>query len=138
MSLDSMEEILRGMPVEQQPAKRKVVVVVSSDRALAESLRSHLARDFDVLLARDGGEAAAKAQAVKVDIALVDLGAPVLGISALGRMKNHVSAPVVCALAKPEAPQAQAQFDFDYILARPSSGADLPERVKFILAKAAK
>ncbi|MEN6373015.1 MAG: hypothetical protein ABFD64_13485 [Armatimonadota bacterium] len=132
-----MENILQNIPVEQ-PSSRKVVIVVSSDRALAESLRSNLAKEFDVLLARDGGEAAAKAQAVKVDIALVDLGAPVLGVSALGRMTSHVSTPVICALVKPEAAQAQTQFDFDYVLARPTNGADLPERVRFILAKAAK
>lgn len=138
MSGNSMEDVLRGMPVEQQQLKRRVVIVVSSDRALAESLRSHLAKEFDVLLARDGGEAAAKAQAVKVDVALVDLGAPVLGVSAFGRMKSYVSSPIICALVKPEAPKAQTQFDFDYVLARPSNGADLPERVRFILAKAAK
>lgn len=121
---------------EHSTHRRRTVVVVSHDRAFAESLRSHLAGDFDVLLARDGGEAAAKAQAVKVDVALVDLGSPVLGMSALGRMKSGDTPPLICALALPGAPAAQDQFDFDYVLARPTSGANLPERVRFILAKA--
>jgi DNA-binding response OmpR family regulator len=132
-----VEQIAYGGQVDQAAWKRKVVVVVSSDRTFAESLRSHLAREFDVLLARDGGEAAAKAQVVPIDVAVVDLGAPLLGMSALSRMKSMASAPVICALALPGAPPAQAQFDFDYVLARPASGADLPERVRFILAKAA-
>lgn len=134
---DPAEEI-PNIAANQAARKRRVVVVVSSDRAFSESLRSHLAREFDVLLARDGGEAAAKAQAVTVDIALVDLGSPVLGMSALSRMKNTISASVICALALPESPAAKAQFDFDYIIARPANGADLPERVRFILAKAEK
>ena len=132
---DQAEETLIGA-ANQVARKRRLVVVVSSDRTFAESLRSHLAGEFDVLLARDGGEAAAKAQAVTVDIALVDLGSPVLGMSALARMKNVEPAPIICALALPEAPSAQAQFDFDYVLARPETGVDLPERVRFILTKA--
>jgi DNA-binding response OmpR family regulator len=115
---------------------RKRVIVVSSDRSFAESLRSHLAAEFDVLLARDAGEAASKAQAVSVDLAIVDLGAPVLGLAALSRLKALQPRPIICALAVPEDPAASSQFDFDYILGRPATGADLPERVRFILAKA--
>lgn len=121
---------------ESCPQARTRIVVVSSDRDYSESLRSHLAGEYDVLLARNGGEAAAKAQAVSVDVAVVDLGSAILGMSALCRMRSLPSAPVICALALPEAPPAQSQFDFDYVLARPSNGAELPERIRFILAKA--
>lgn len=114
---------------------RKRVVVVSSDRDYAESLRSHLAKSFDVLLAKNGGEAAAKAQAVPIDLAVVDLGSAILGISALVRIRSLPTGTIICALAVPDAPPAQSQFDFDFVLARPSSGADLPERIGFILAK---
>jgi DNA-binding response OmpR family regulator len=134
-----VEQIAYSFPVEQRVEhKRKLVVVVSSDRTFAESLRSHLAKEFDVLLARDGGEAASKAQMVTVDVALVDLGRPVLGISALDRMKNGISSPVICALVQPGSPSAQDQFDFDHVFARPRSGADIPDRVRFILAKSEK
>jgi len=122
---------------EQAAWKRKVVVVVSSDRIFAESLRSHLAREFDVLLARNGGEAAAKAVAVHVDVAVVDLGSPILGLSALGRMRDLNPAPILCALAVPEPHSAKLDFDFDYVLARPARGSDLPERIRFVLAKSA-
>ncbi|HOM71015.1 MAG TPA: hypothetical protein PLZ21_00990 [Armatimonadota bacterium] len=132
----STERFVFSLPVEQRSDRRKLVMVVSSDKSYAESLRSHLARDFDVLMAKDGGEAAAKSNAVKVDVVVVDLGSPVLGISALSRIKNVVSSPLICALTKPEIPSAKSQFDFDYVLARPTSGADLPDRVRFILAKA--
>jgi DNA-binding response OmpR family regulator len=124
------------VPEEVAARKRKLVMVVSSDREFAESLRSHLAGEFDVLVARNAGEAAAKAQAVRTDLAVVDLGAPLLGISALGRMRELHPAPVICALALPEVPAAHSQFDFDYVLARPATGADLPERIRFIVAKA--
>jgi DNA-binding response OmpR family regulator len=130
-----MEEHAHDINPGRAPRRRKLVVVISSDRAFAESLRSNLARDFDVLLARDGGEAAAKSQAVQVDLALVDLGSPILGVSALGRMRGLNPQPIICALALPEGPLAQSRFDFDYVLARPDSGIDFPDRVRFILAK---
>src|SRR3990172_882654 len=120
----------------ERARKRRRVLVVSSDGTFAESLRSHLAGEFDVLLAKNAGEAAAKAQAVQIDLALGDLGSPILGMPALGRMRGGVPRPVVFALAVPESPPAQSQFDFAYVIARPQPGADVPDRVRFILAKA--
>jgi DNA-binding response OmpR family regulator len=116
--------------------KRARVVVVSSDGMYAESLRSHLAAEFDVLMARNAGEAAAKAQAVSVDVAVVDLGSTILGLPALSRMRNLECVPVICCLATPGCQVDQSQFDFDFVLARPSSASELPDRIRFILAKA--
>ncbi|MBI2843385.1 MAG: response regulator transcription factor [Armatimonadetes bacterium] len=136
-----MKELAHGtlhLEHEQTRAeRRKRIVIASNDRAFAESLRSHLAVEFDVLLARNGGEAAAKAQAVSVDVAIVDLGCPILGISALARLRDLTPMPVICALVMPSASSAQSQFDFDYVLARPKTGADLPDRIRFILARSA-
>ncbi len=123
-------------PAEETARRHKRIVVVSSDRAYAESLRSHLAQEFDVLLARNAGEAAAKSQAVPIHVAVVDLGSPILGISALARLAQSKPPAIICALVSPEAPSARHQFEFDYVLARPDTGADLPERIRFILAKA--
>lgn len=122
--------------MEFQPVVRRRLVLVSSDKAFAESLRSHLAVEFDVLMAKNAGEAAAKAQAVPSHLVIVDLGAPVLGMAALDRLKSLRPAPIVCSLIVPGATPTESGFEFDYVLARPASGADLPERIRFILAKA--
>ena len=122
--------------MEFQPGVRRRLVLVSSDKAFAESLRSHLAVEFDVLMARNAGEAAAKAQAVSSHMVIVDLGAPVLGMAALGRLKSLSPSPIVCSLVVPGASTTESGFEFDYVLARPTSGADMPERIRFILAKA--
>lgn len=123
-------------PVARDERRRIRVVVVCSDRAYSESLRSHLAADYDVLLARNAGEAAAKAQALSLDVVVVDMGVQILGLSALARMRQLDPAPVICCLATAETMAAKCESDFDFVLARPSTGAELPDRIRFILAKA--
>jgi DNA-binding response OmpR family regulator len=134
-----MTELARERVSKSDPAvgfaPRPRIAVVSSDVAYAESLRSHLAAGFDVLMARNAGEAAAKALSVHINLVIVDLGKPVLGIPALSRMRELKEPPIICGLAPVDDNTAQSQFEFDFVLARPSSGADLPDRVKFILAK---
>lgn len=119
----------------QPQLNRNRIVVVSSDEKFAEWLRGQLAGEFDVLIARHAGEAVAKAKAAAVGIALIDVGAPLLGAPALAQIKSMIPAPVVCALAFPGASETLPQFDFDFILARPSSAEDMSDRLKFILAK---
>lgn len=128
----------RSLPIRvaQDPTRRRRIVVVSGDREFAESLRGQLAIAFDVLLARNAGEAAAKAQAVSVDMVIVDLGVPVLGVPALTRMREFEYVPVICGLTPVADPtSARSIFDFDFVLARPTSAAELPDRIRFILAK---
>lgn len=129
------EQALSSISADQQPEKRKLVMIVSSDKIYAEALRSHLARQYDVILARYGGEAAAKAVAVHIDLALVDLGAPILGLEALARVRGLQHPPVFCALATPRSSEAHSEFIFDYVLARPTDGSELVERVRFVLGK---
>lgn len=114
---------------------RRRIVIVSSDEKFAEWLRGQLAGEFDVLIARHAGEAVAKSKAVGVGIALVDLGAPLLGAPALTQLKQLDPSPVICALAIPDAPDTHPQIEFDYVLARPSSASDMAERIRFIQAK---
>ena len=72
-----------------------------------------------------------------IDLAIVDLGRPILGIPALSRMRELKDPPTICGLAPVDDNSPQTDFDFDFMLARPSSGADLPDRVRFIMAKKA-
>ncbi len=134
-----MSDVAQNRRVETFPdefsGSRKRLVVVSSDSTYSESLRSHLASGFDVLMARNAGEAAAKAFAVHVDLVVVDLGKPVLGIPALSRMRDLSDPPIICGLAPVDDTSAQAKFDYDFVLARPDTGANLPDRIRFILAK---
>ena len=96
-----MKDRAYQVSMELEPGVRRRLVLVSSDKAFAESLRSHLAVDFDVLMAKNAGEAAAKSQAVPPHMVIVDLGAPVLGMAALDRLKTLRPAPIVCSLVIP-------------------------------------
>ncbi len=131
----TVEEIVRRIPEPTAESERKIIIVASSDRLFAESLRSHLAKGFDVLLAKDCGEASTKAQATSAHLVIIDLEPPLMGMAALSRLRDLREPPLVCALALPKSPTDVELFDFDYVLARPENGSSIPERIRFIFAK---
>ena len=117
------------------------IMVVEDDDILKEALRYNLEKEgYEVLLAKDGGEALEQARAVKPDLMLLDLMLPVLGGLEVCRiLRGEMELPVIMLTAKTAEVDKVVGLEMgadDYVT-KPFSMRELQARIRAVLRRSA-
>lgn len=115
------------------------VMIVEDDDTLREALRYNLEREgYEVMLAKDGGEALEQARSNKPDLMLLDLMLPVLGGLEVCRiLRSEMKLPVIMLTAKTEEVDKVVGLEVgadDYVT-KPFSMRELQARIKAVLRR---
>jgi DNA-binding response OmpR family regulator len=122
-------------------SRRQAILVADDDHEILEALGDLLSSAYDLTFARDGREAMAAVHRRPFDLAILDLGLPVVdgfelvqAILTAGLHADHLQSSAVMFLSGQSAPQLKAKalslgaadymtkpFDADELLARASS-----------------
>jgi two-component system KDP operon response regulator KdpE len=113
------------------------ILVVDDDPSLVRTLEINLrARDYDVLVARDGRTALAVVSEEEPDLVLLDLGLPDLdGVSVLRRIRAFSQVPVVVLSARHSSDDKVEALDLgaDDYLSKPFGVEELMARIRAAL-----
>ena len=118
---------------------RNKVMIVEDDDTLREVLRYNLEREgYEVMLAKDGGEALEQARSNKPDLMLLELMLPVLGGLEVCRiLRSEMKLPVIMLTAKTEEVDKVVGLEVgadDYVT-KPFSMRELQARIKAVLRR---
>lgn len=116
---------------------RKLVLVVDDDRSVQDAVREELAnRDYEVVIASDGGSALRLLESMKPDVLVLDLRLPnVSGPMVAAKLNMMPSRPrVLICSAVPYAPEIATDVGADGVLLKPFVRADLRMEIERLLA----
>lgn len=117
------------------------ILVVEDDSTLREILQYNLEKEgYNVMLAKDGGQALQQARAGKPDLLLLDLMLPVInGLEVCRILQSEMQLPVIMLTAKVEEVDKVVGLEMgadDYVT-KPFSMRELQARIKAVLRRSA-
>ena len=115
---------------------RPLVLVVDDDQGVQDAVREELAnREYEVVIASDGGAALRLIDAMKPDVLVLDLKLPLVsGPMVAAKLNMLPSRPrVIICSAVPYAPEIATDVGADGVLLKPFVRADLRHEIERLL-----